>query len=140
VEVLTLVAHPSAVAPGRAYCAATLRAWGYDRSDFISDAELVFSELVTNAVEAVAPPDASGVASRLLDPASRLKVTLIAVCGCLSIEVWDGVPTAPYPREAVSEECERGRGLRIVACLSRHWGYRYPSTGGKVVFAILCLD
>ncbi|MCG5214680.1 ATP-binding protein [Streptosporangium soli] len=147
-EQLTLVALPNAVRIGRAYCKATLTGWGYRDDDFVADAELVVSELVTNAVNAVGPERGSHDGVRwgeLLDHSTLIRLFLVDTRRALFVEVWDSDPRLPQPSaEGAQFDAESGRGLGIVAALSRHWGYRRPydangRRNGKVVFAELPL-
>ncbi|WP_146607590.1 ATP-binding protein [Spongiactinospora gelatinilytica] len=140
-ETLKLVALPDAVGPARAYCAATLRGWGYTDPDFLFNAGLVVSELVTNALEATTlhdPPEAMG---HLLEEGALVRLTLTVLADLLFIEVWDRVLRPPRPRCDVPDDATRGRGLRIVADLACQWSYRYSEGPcgpyGKTVFAVL---
>ncbi|MEW2619367.1 SpoIIE family protein phosphatase [Streptomyces sp. NPDC048106] len=108
---------PAAVAPVRAECAARLEAWGL--GDVGYTAELILSELITNAVRYGSPP----IRVRLLHDRS------------LICEVADGSSTAPHPRRAAATD-EGGRGLFLVAQLASRWGTRYTARG-KVIWAEL---
>ncbi|QLH25829.1 SpoIIE family protein phosphatase [Streptomyces sp. Rer75] len=108
-------ADPAAVAPLRAACAQRIRDWGLDDAAFA--AELVISELVTNALRYGAPP----VRIRLLRGRS------------LICEVSDGSSTSPHLRRADLTD-EGGRGLFLVSQLARRWGTRYTAHG-KVIWA-----
>ncbi|MFE2386154.1 SpoIIE family protein phosphatase [Streptomyces misionensis] len=110
-----IAADPAAVAETRALATARLRAWGLDELVFV--AELVISELVTNAIRYAAPP----VQLRLI-----MDRTLIC-------EVADGSSTAPHLRRARILD-EGGRGLMLVAQLTEGWGTRYTGTG-KIIWA-----
>jgi hypothetical protein len=53
------------------------------------------------------------------------------------IEVWDGNPQPPAPRDAELTS-EDGRGLLLVATLSDRWNWHgSPERGGKVVWAVV---
>ncbi|MFF7653136.1 SpoIIE family protein phosphatase [Streptomyces sp. NPDC007983] len=106
---------PAAVAPLRAACVQRIRDWGL--GDTAYAAELVISELVTNALRYGAPP----VRIRLLRGRS------------LICEVSDGSNTSPHLRRAGVTD-EGGRGLFLVSQLARHWGTRYTAHG-KVIWA-----
>ncbi|MGV9353526.1 SpoIIE family protein phosphatase [Streptomyces misionensis] len=108
---------PAAVAPVRAGCAATLDAWGL--GDVGYTAELILSELITNAVRYGTSP---------------IRVRLLHDRG-LICEVADGSSTAPHPRRAAATD-EGGRGLFLVAQLATRWGTRYTARG-KVIWAEL---
>jgi anti-sigma regulatory factor (Ser/Thr protein kinase) len=94
-------------------------------------AELVVSELVTNAVCAsqdLVPDD---------HPVPPVGLTLSATDERLLIEVWDADPSLPEPRVPVwDDEC--GRGLMLVDALSSRWGWyssRVGATVGKATWA-----
>ncbi|MGW6152145.1 SpoIIE family protein phosphatase [Streptomyces sp. NPDC055144] len=107
-----------AVGPTRKGAEARLRAWGLVLDP--SAAELVVSELVTNAVRyGVAP-----ITLRLIRGESTL------IC-----EVDDAALTAPHLRHAKAVD-EGGRGLHICATLAASWGVRYGEDG-KTVWAEL---
>ncbi|MGW6752501.1 SpoIIE family protein phosphatase [Streptomyces sp. NPDC055006] len=110
---------PAAVAPVRAKCGAQLQAWGLEDIGFT--AELILSELITNAIRYGSPP----ISVRLLHHRS------------LICEVSDGSSTSPRVRRAATTD-EGGRGLFLVAQFAQRWGTRY-TPGGKVIWAELAL-
>ncbi|GAA2339157.1 SpoIIE family protein phosphatase [Streptomyces violaceusniger] len=110
----------AAVAPLRDACARTLREWGL--ADTVYTAELVISELITNALRYGTPP----VHLRLLRGRG------------LICEVSDGSSTAPHMRRAATTD-EGGRGLFLVAQFAQRWGTRY-TPHGKVIWAETALD
>jgi len=105
-----------------------LREWGLD--GLAETTELLTSELVTNAVQAMAgQEDQPAVALRLSTDHVRIL-----------IEVWDADPRPLAPRypgkdEAPAPEAEGGRGLFLVSALSTRWDW-YPTQEptGKVVW------
>jgi anti-sigma regulatory factor (Ser/Thr protein kinase) len=110
----------------RLHAGEVLREWGL--SALVEDAELIVSELMTNAVKAAAAlPGRPPVAVRLL-----VSVTV------LLIEARDQTPLDPQP-QAEDAEAEGGRGLMIVAALSRRWGCERAGDQHKVVWAELAL-
>ncbi len=110
-----LPADPALVGEVRAFAGRRLADWGLDEAAFA--AELILSELVTNAIRHGAGP----IRVRLL-----YDRTLIC-------EVSDTSNTAPHLRRAATTD-EGGRGLFLVAQLSQSWGVRYLPEG-KVIWA-----
>jgi anti-sigma regulatory factor (Ser/Thr protein kinase) len=126
--------YDSTVPTARARTRAVLAEWGL--ADVADAAELVLSELLTNALQAT-------WRFRLHTP---LGVRLVADSSWLVVEVWDCVQAAPEPQEhdinqelAADESDGHGNGLLIVATTCHHWGYFRRPDGGKVVFAVFAL-
>jgi serine phosphatase RsbU (regulator of sigma subunit)/anti-sigma regulatory factor (Ser/Thr protein kinase) len=115
-----LPADPALVSEVRASAVRQLADWGLDETAFA--AELMLSELVTNAIRHGAGP----IRVRLLRGRS------------LICEVSDASNTAPHLRRAASTD-EGGRGLFLVAQLAQSWGTRYLPQG-KVIWAECGLD
>ncbi|MFI6856619.1 SpoIIE family protein phosphatase [Streptomyces sp. NPDC050416] len=115
-----LPADPALVGEVRALAMRRMADWGLDETAFA--AELILSELITNAVRHGTGP----IRVRLL-----YGRTLIC-------EVSDVSNTAPHLRRAASTD-EGGRGLFLVAQLSQSWGTRYLPEG-KVIWAECGLD
>ena len=95
-------------------------------------AELLVSELVTNAVRFAGDPP------RTLQYSERMNASLIALSlrhfrEGLLIEVYDAGGNPPIWSSA-GDDAESGRGLMLVDALSKEWSYFYPSGGGKVVY------
>ncbi|MGW7447473.1 SpoIIE family protein phosphatase [Kitasatospora sp. NPDC054795] len=105
----------AAVSRVRNECVERLTAWGLEELTFT--AELILSELITNAIRYGAEP----IRVRLLKDSSL-------VC-----EVSDGSSTAPHLRYAATTD-EGGRGLFLVAQLAERWGTRYTARG-KVIWS-----
>jgi anti-sigma regulatory factor (Ser/Thr protein kinase) len=121
---LELGALPSAVPCARLHAKHIFREWGL--AHVADDAELIVSELMTNALNAAkSPPECHPITLRLL--ASR---------EYLVIQVWDALTAAPAPRPHAIDS-ETGRGLEIVSLLCDRWGYYHPAEGGKVTWAAL---
>ncbi|MFJ3174130.1 SpoIIE family protein phosphatase [Streptomyces roseus] len=107
--------EPSAVGTMRALAMAKLEEWGLSELTF--GTELVLSELITNAIRHGSEP----VRVRLLH--DRV----------LTCEVFDGSSSSPRLHYAKTTD-EGGRGLFLVAQLSRRWGARYTPEG-KVIWS-----
>lgn len=125
---LKLAARPSAPQWARRVLRQMLRERQLDK---ISDmAQLVVSELVTNAVKA------SGNGAWRHHPNQPIiALTLQLTDTSLLIEVWDADPAPPVLQEAdLTWEC--GRGLLLVDILGDGWGH-WAADGGKVVWCEL---
>ncbi|MFG2868250.1 SpoIIE family protein phosphatase [Streptomyces sp. NPDC048338] len=115
----TVPSDPAEVSRIRNEGAAQLAAW--DLEDIAFSAELILSELVTNAIRYGAEP----IKVRLLRDAQ------------LICEISDGSSTSPHLRYAATTD-EGGRGLFLVAQFAERWGTRYTERG-KVIWAELPL-
>jgi hypothetical protein len=129
---LELGALPSAVPCARLHTREVL--WEWHLTGLSDSAELVVSELVTNAVAASASVD-------LVSPVrvSPVRLWLVAGTGTGQVMalVWDASPWPPAPAEPASD-AETGRGLLLVEAMSERWDwYAAERTGGKVVWALL---
>ncbi|MFI9155392.1 SpoIIE family protein phosphatase [Streptomyces sp. NPDC053367] len=113
-------ADPSLVAPIRKQVVEQLATWRLDEASFT--AELVVSELVTNAIRYGARP---------------IRLRLIHDTDTLICEVSDSNHTAPHLRRAKTWD-EGGRGLLLVAQLTQRWGSRHTADG-KTIWAELGL-
>jgi PAS domain S-box-containing protein len=110
--------RPSSVAEARRMIRACLR--DADREDLVETAELLVSEIVTNAlVHAGTPID---VAFSLLD-------------GGLRVEVSDGSPHAPA-RRGYGPNAGTGRGLMLLEELVDEWGVVVDGPGKTVWFQL----
>jgi anti-sigma regulatory factor (Ser/Thr protein kinase) len=123
---LELPAVASAVPCARAHVRAVARQWGL--ADLGDTAELLASELVTNALKA------SGSLPTTADPAivHVVRIWLASDHGCLVIRVWDGSDSMPVRTDTSPDE-EGGRGLLLVEALGSAWG-AYRTAIGKVVW------
>ncbi|WP_374229207.1 SpoIIE family protein phosphatase [Streptomyces sp. NEAU-YJ-81] len=110
---------PAAVAGVRAEVMRKLAEWGLDEAAFT--AELVLSELITNAIRYATGP---------------IRVQLLRD-KALICEVSDTSSTSPHLRYAATTD-EGGRGLFLVAQFAERWGTRYTSNG-KVIWAELAI-
>jgi anti-sigma regulatory factor (Ser/Thr protein kinase) len=114
-----LPSDPVAVAGARAEASRQFAAWGLQ--DFAFTAELVVSELVTNAIRYGSPP-------------IQLRLIRDSVIIC---EVSDSSNSAPHLRRARSFD-EGGRGLLLVAQFADRWGTRHLPAG-KTIWAEIAL-
>jgi anti-sigma regulatory factor (Ser/Thr protein kinase) len=131
---ISLVASPSAPFWARRHARASLQCWRMS-AETIDTAELLVSELVTNAVK-FANPALEGAGRHLL---SRLGVIDVAVRyrpGWILIEVTDSDPRPPVAAGA-DLEAEGGRGLLLVEALSEQWSWTLLPGGRKTVFCLI---
>ncbi|MGW2719257.1 SpoIIE family protein phosphatase [Streptomyces sp. NPDC001492] len=115
-------ADPALVAPIRKQVVEQLDIWGLQEAAFT--AELVVSELVTNAIRYGAHP---------------IRLRLIHDEATLICEVSDTSHTAPHLRRAKTWD-EGGRGLLLVAQLTQRWGSRHTADGKTIWAEIGLLD
>ena len=97
--------------------------------EYAEDAEIITSELVTNAVQHACANGTQTIGVTLTQAGSPAAVT-VAVSDCS--------PRGPVKRDTPTNG-EQGRGLQIVEALSAHWGWRHQD-GGKAVFAVLARE
>ena len=123
---LELGALPSAVPCARYHTKQVL--WEWHLTEHADSAELVVSELVTNAI----------TASRATSPDSPVRLWLLSDSTRVLILVQDDSPHPPV-RTAPGTGTEGGRGLLLVEAISSRWAWYLPGTGGagKVTWAIL---
>jgi hypothetical protein len=144
-----LPVDPLSVSFARRHVEGVLTGWG--REDLTDNGQLVISELVSNALKATvgfydavglnggADPDAGEtLMERLLADAEQgaIWIGLHQIRDSVVVEVWDCRRTPP--KLSTSDENDiGGRGLELVDSLCVEWGYRWPSTGGKIVWGML---
>ena len=112
--------EPECVASARRFVDRTLTSWGSD--GIVFDAQLVVSELVTNAMR----HGGGAIQLRLLS--RRPEVACV---------VSDYSRHAPATAPATDIFAEYGRGLRLVEALTTGWGWLTPGGQGKLVWAVL---
>jgi anti-sigma regulatory factor (Ser/Thr protein kinase) len=138
VVTLDLAAVPTAVSCSRIFVRHALTQWGMKALQ--DTAELVISELVTNAVEAVGITE-GGPSWAELAEVQLVQVRVLVLPGRICLQVWDASQEAPQPTTAEPiDEAESGRGLFIVGTLSARNGHFLLRSGGKVVWAELVLE
>lgn len=129
---LELEALADAPSRARHHTTAKLREWLLC-PELIETAEILVSELVTNAIKAAGSareePTSPGTAG-------RIALTLQLFTSHLVIGVFDYHAEPPILASA-EPDAESGRGLLIVSMLSKRWGHFLPQSGGKVVYAEL---
>ncbi|MQA87278.1 MAG: hypothetical protein GEV03_22285 [Streptosporangiales bacterium] len=131
-------ALPSAARLARCFTAKVLTDFALD--GLVDTAQLLASELVTNAVKATGITKERPSWSEL-----RERCSLVSICiyrtpdGRVVLEVWDRDRTPPVRRQTRPDD-PYGRGLQLVEKLSKDWRYRWPKTGGKIVWCELGID
>ena len=136
VSFLALAAVPAAVGHSRELVRLGLDRWGL--ASLAADAEMVISELATNAIQATGSTVADATRNDPREDAAAFPVRLLLFEASIVIEVWDADPAPPVPQHGTGEE-EGGRGLAIVAALSAKWDWYPAPQGGKVVWAELAI-
>lgn len=118
VERLRLAPHPTAPRASRDFVTRSLLDWRLGRA--IPFASLVISEIV---------------ASSTTDAGTDIELSVAWSLGALRLTVRDHGPALPQQRPSVLGL--HGRGLTVVAGLSRAFGVMPTGDGGKVVWAVL---
>src|SRR3954453_2999192 len=108
----------AAAAKARRFISDTMRSWGYD--DSVADAQLLVSELVTNAV---------------LHARSATRVTVERNGRTLRVSVFDRNPARPRLRE-LGPEAVTGRGLLLVDRIAQRRGVDTNDEGKCVWFEV----
>jgi anti-sigma regulatory factor (Ser/Thr protein kinase) len=127
VSALELAPLPTAIPCFRLHAVAVLREWGLPH-DLVADAQMLVSELMTNAADA----------SIILPECPPIALRLLATGTSLVIEAWDQSPLDLEPRQADADD-ECGRGLAVVTALSARWGCERTGGRRKRVWAELAL-
>ncbi len=132
---LALVALPTSPFWARRYTRSFLDSCHGISASTAETAELLVSEIVTNAVRF------SGDPARTLRYSERADAGLISLSlrhfrEGLLIEVYD-TDNDPPIRSHADEDAENGRGLMLVDALSKEWSYFFLPGGGKVVYCFM---
>jgi anti-sigma regulatory factor (Ser/Thr protein kinase) len=99
--------------------------WEWKLTDFSEAAELVVSELLTNAVQA----------SQAMEFLTPVRMWLLSDKQRVLILIWDASPQLPV-RMYSRDDAENGRGLLLVETISTRWNWYFVhDSGGKVVWA-----
>jgi len=120
---LELGALPGAVPCARLHTRQLL--WEWSLTALSQTAELLVSEIVTNAVQITQ----AGTRT------APVRLWLLADWARLLILVWDASPLPPV-RVSPDGDAEDGRGLLLVDTLSTRWDHFGHRSGGKVVWAL----
>lgn len=129
---------PSAARLARYFTTKVLNDFSLD--ELAETARLLASELITNSVKATGITKENPSWTEL-----RERCNVIYLCiyrtpeGRIVLEVWDNDRTPPVRRQATPED-QYGRGLGLVEALTKDWGYRWPKTGGKIVWCELGIE
>jgi anti-sigma regulatory factor (Ser/Thr protein kinase) len=119
---LELGALPGAVPCARLHARQLLLEWGFP--DHAADAELLVSELATDAVRSSAQHET----------AAPVRLWVLSDTATLLVLVGDACTQPPVLLQAAMDE-ENGRGLLLVNALSDRWGWYVPDgTGGKITW------
>jgi anti-sigma regulatory factor (Ser/Thr protein kinase) len=122
----TLELVPARRAPrlARAFAADTLDAWALPPAR-VESAQLIVSELVTNAV--------------LHAPATRtITLELVKTDDAVRVMVSDDSARPPEERHhPAPSTAEGGRGVGVIEALADRWGTRFRSPAGKTVWCDL---
>jgi anti-sigma regulatory factor (Ser/Thr protein kinase) len=122
IAILQVAAEPPAVPRARDFLGETLRRWDVPKA-LITDALLLVSELVTNAILHGRPP---------------IELRVRRTRAHVLLEVDDGATVLPRKLRPTPDD-EHGRGLQLAAMLSDRWGTR-PLRDGKSVWCLLSLS
>ncbi|WP_169814037.1 ATP-binding protein [Actinomadura kijaniata] len=124
---------PSAARWARKHLRDILTRWRMP--DLTDTAELLVSELITNAYRAAGVDvEQHGYTSLIGVPPIQMRLS--SNHHRLLIEVWDSSLQPPIAKPTALD-AETGRGLHLVKALSHRWNYFFPTTGGKVVWCEL---
>ncbi len=115
---LELPPDHTAAARARHFLGHTLRSWGLD--DAVADAELLVSELVTNAI---------------LHARSASRVKVERTGAVVRVAVCDGSSVTPRVRD-YGPNAVTGRGMFLVDRIARRWGVDVDGNGKCVWFEV----
>jgi anti-sigma regulatory factor (Ser/Thr protein kinase) len=127
---ITLPPVPESAKAARGFTAATLRSWHLD--PLISDAVLIASELVTNAI------NHGSQRGQRAEPGAAVELTWSYQVSRLICVITDRAAEPPVAAPA-DPDAESGHGLQIVGALAAAWGWTMLGNGDKAVWAALHL-
>jgi hypothetical protein len=129
-----LRALPASVRSARLHTKTILRRWCLE--GLAETAELIVSEIITNAVRAATPVGRQQRETGRAPCAQLLRFWLTSDGRSVLIQVWDSDHHRPVRKDA-GPDAEAGRGLLLIESLSAQWGWYAPGgQGGKVVWAV----
>jgi hypothetical protein len=126
----TLSSRPESVALAREFARVTLLGWGL--GDLLTEAELVISELITNALRHGLSRPGPGPAGA----GHPIGLRLMAQAPYLMCMVTDPSRAIPV-RRGWDPDAETGRGLQVIESCCSRWGWHLLDEGGKMVWALL---
>jgi anti-sigma regulatory factor (Ser/Thr protein kinase) len=135
---LHLAALVSTVTCSRLFVRQVCASWQISQTQ-TDDAELLTSELVSNAIAASGVTGPRRVHGSLYSDVKLIGMRLLDLGDSIAIEIWD-TSLRPPKLIAPSPDAEHGRGLHMVDALSIRWGYYFTRIGTKVVWCQLALD
>jgi anti-sigma regulatory factor (Ser/Thr protein kinase) len=127
-ETVTLAATANAVPLARRLVVEVARQWHLPQ-ELTENAELVISELATNALKATQYFNEA----RDIKDVGRIKIRLRWTHPSLFTEVWDINPLLPM-RKSANDEDTGGRGLGIIEFVCERWAAYHCQEGGKLVW------
>lgn len=127
---LELAALPSAVPCARGHVRAVALEWGLQ--ELAGTAELLVSELVTNAIQA------SATLRTAQTPVVRVWASSDGIS--MFIHVWDASAAMPVRQASTAVDDEGGRGLLLIETLSKDRGTYRTLEGGKVVWVLIAAE
>jgi anti-sigma regulatory factor (Ser/Thr protein kinase) len=122
--------RPESVGLAREFTRVTLADWGL--AGLLTEAELVISELVTNALR-------HGLSRRGPGKEHPIRLRLMAQAPYLMCMVTDPSRAIPL-RRSCDADAETGRGLQVIESCCSRWGWHLLDDGGKMVWALLPTD
>ncbi|MEU8041094.1 ATP-binding protein [Streptosporangium sp. NPDC049078] len=132
-QYLKLSVFPTSPYYARVHVRRVLESW--HRDDLIETAQLLVSELISNAITAhTACPEAAKAIPHA-DP-DQIWMDVYRMGETVVLRVWDASPLTPVVRDPGPDD-ENGRGLHLVDLLATEWGYYRPTPGGKIVWCTL---